>query len=112
MEFRVNPKALQNRGGVNIRIVEKALEQVSEYKYLGTLFNEKLSGIAQYNKLVGTMASKICTLAKVRYLMDTKTTILLYKTTILSIFDYKNWNHCRPERSELYLIMGNTMLKN
>ena len=45
MEFRATPKALQNRGGVNIRIAEKALEQVSEYKYLGTLFDEKLSGI-------------------------------------------------------------------
>ena len=67
------------------------LNKVTQYKYLGTIIDEKLTGEAQYYSVVQRLSFRKQTFSKIRYLLDTKTAELLYKLTIQPIFDYNDF---------------------
>ena len=67
------------------------LKQVKQYKYLGTVIDEKLNGEAQYNHITQILSFRKQTFIKIRFLLDQKTAISLYKSTVQPIFDYNDF---------------------
>ena len=61
---------------------------VEHYTYLGVIIDRKLN----FEKIVGKTMSRaqgrLITLARLRKLLDIKTTLLIYKQTIRPILDY------------------------
>ena len=66
------------------------ISETADYKYLGTIIDNGLTGTSQYNKVIGQVSGKIQTFAKIRHLVTQKTALQLYKTTILPIPDYND----------------------
>ena len=66
------------------------ISETADYKYLGTIIDNGLTGTSQYNKVIGQVSGKIQTFARIRHLVTQKTALQLYKTTILPILDYND----------------------
>ena len=60
------------------------------YKYLGTVLDNKLNCMAQYNNLIKKLSIKKITFSKIRYLIDTDTAISIYRACIQPLFDYND----------------------
>ena len=76
---------------LDLKLGNTILKQVKQYKYLGTVIDEKLNGEAQYNHIIQLLSFRKQTFSKVRFLLDQKTAISLYKTTIQPMFDYNDF---------------------
>ena len=72
---------------LELKLGINTLKQVKQYKYLGTVVDEKLNGEAQYNYITQVLSFRKQTFSKTLFLMDQKTAISLYKSTIQPIFD-------------------------
>ena len=77
-------------GTIVLTIGEEKLREVESYKYLGTMLDSTLNATKQLNKLNQTLAMKMTTFRKVRNYMSENTAIMLFKTTLLPIFDYND----------------------
>ena len=75
----------------SLTLGDVTLNRVKQYKYLGTVIDEKLNGEAQYNHISQLLALRKQTFSKIRFLMDTETAVLLYKSTIQPLFDYNDF---------------------
>ena len=82
------------------------LEMVNSYKYLGTIIDENLNCEAQYSKLLQTLAAKKITFNKIRYLLDTETCILLFKSTVQPLFDYNDFIYNLLSRDKIQILQS------
>ena len=88
---------------ITLNLGDHVLIRAPEYKYLGTVLDQHLTGIPQYNKVMKSITSKIANFAKLRYLINTETALTIYKTTILPILDYNDFMY--------YLLPDNKLKK-
>ena len=88
---------------ITLNLGDHVLIRAAEYKYLGTVLDQHLTGIPQYNKVMKSINSKIANFAKLRYLINTETALTIYKTTILPILDYNDFMY--------YLLPDNKLKK-
>jgi hypothetical protein len=51
---------------ISLNIGGSPIQEVVSYKYLGTLLDNNMTGIPQYNRVVSQMAEKLCTFSKIR----------------------------------------------
>ena len=75
---------------IKIWLGGKELRRVESYKYLGTTLDPTLSGTNQLNKLNQLIAKKLISFRRIRACMSEKTAIVIYKATIMPIFDYND----------------------
>ena len=76
---------LPHSNTITLTLGEHNLKHAKQCKYLGTIFDQRLTGLSQYNKVVKSVNSKIANFAKIRYLINTETALTIHKTTILPI---------------------------
>ena len=62
---------------------ENTIEKTEQYKYLGIIFDDKLSWKSQIDKMCGKLSSVCGTLSKVRHYLDHQSLMLIYN----SLFD-------------------------
>lgn len=81
---------------ITINIGDEPLSSVSEYKYFGIYIDKFLNFHKHIVNLRGTINARIYSLSKGKYLMNTKTALLLFKTMILSYYDIGDlfYNSC------------------
>ena len=96
-----------------LKLGNTSLDRVKHYKYLGTVIDEKLNGEAQYNHITQVLSGRKMTFSKIRYLLDEKTSELLYKTTIQPIFDYNDffYNLLNQDKQDKLQVMQNRFLR-
>ena len=97
----------------SLKLGEVTLDKVGQYKYLGTIIDEKLNGEAQYNNVIRILSARKLTFSKIRFLIDLKTAERLFKTTIQPIFDYNDffYNMLNNEKQEKLQTMQNRFLR-
>ena len=61
---------------------------VENYTYLGVNIDRKLNFEKFINNTISKAQGRLITLARIRKILDSKTTLLIYKQTILPILDY------------------------
>ena len=67
------------------------IDEVENYKYLGTTLDNRLNGDPQYNKLLRSVGYKLATFSKIRKYLNTRAALTVYKSTILPIIDYNDY---------------------
>lgn len=72
---------------INIKINRIRLDTVNEYKYLGIILDEKLTYISHIKMLKQYITGRMYTLKKVRWALNFKEALLLFKSGILCYFD-------------------------
>ena len=87
--------------------------QVENYKYLGIMLDNRLSGELQYNKLSKNLGFKLRTFSKIRKYMNVRAALAVYKATILPIIDYNDyyqflWNNDKTDKLQKTPKMGPT----
>ena len=70
------------------------------------MIDNKLNGEAQYSKLMQILAGKKITFSKIRYLMNTDTAILLFKSTMQPIFNYNYFYYNMLNQNNLQKIQS------
>lgn len=70
------------------------IEFGNTYRYLGLLFYDKLTMLEQAKQTLYTVPERNNTLKYIQHYIDGKTAILIYKTSILQIFEYGNFCNC------------------
>ena len=75
----------------------KIIEEVDNYKYLGTHIDNRLNGNAQYTKTLQTMGLKLRTFSRIRRFLTGMAALTVYKSMILPLLDYNDhfqelWN--------------------
>lgn len=63
------------------------IEKASEYKYLGAIIDNKVKFNSFFKSIKQCICSRMITLRKVRYSLETKEALLLYKSKILPYYD-------------------------
>ena len=61
---------------------------VENFCYLGCIIDNKLTMVPQYKAVYRRVEQKVFMLGKLRYLIDKKSALLVYKQTILPYIDY------------------------
>ena len=67
---------------------ESALEEVSEYKYLGIIIDKHLTWSKNINKICGTISCRVGILRKLSYFLPRNVLLLLYYSMIHCHFEY------------------------
>ena len=96
-----------------LKLGDILLNKVKQYKYLGTVMDEKLSGEPQYNNVMQVLSFRKQTFSKIRFLIDQKTAELLFKSTIQPIFDYNDffYNMLNREKQDKLQSVQNRFLR-
>ena len=71
-----------------LKILDKPLDYVFQYKYLGVTIDEILSFNAHLNNTIKLVSHKIFLLNKIKYYITDDAAIKIYKAMILSYMDY------------------------
>ena len=74
--------------GISVEVPENTLELVSEYKYLGVVLDPQLNFSRHVEYLKRKTLGKIGLLGRIRNFVDHETSLMLFKTLILPLFDY------------------------
>ena len=77
-------------GKIDLVLNGETLREVDTYTYLGTTLDSAMNGQKQLGKLNQQLALKLTTFRKIRSYMSENTVIMLYKATILPVFDYND----------------------
>ena len=90
-------------GKLRLCMKGKLVEEVDNYKYLGTTLDNRLSGDSQYSKLLQSLGLKLRTFGRIRRFLNTNAALTVYKSTILPIIDYNDmfqllWNFDKLDR--------------
>lgn len=72
---------------ISVNIGALKLEVEDKNKYLGIILDEKLTFVNHVNYISSAVSNRIHILKKIRIYIDENTTLLLYKTMILSYYD-------------------------
>ena len=83
-----SPQRAPNLLNLDVSINGKRLKPVSKYTYLGVILDSNLTMVPFLNDTIRKAAASIFKLAKLRYLLTEKASIMIYKQCILPIFDY------------------------
>ena len=75
---------------IKIMMGDQELRRVDSYKYLGTTLDPNLNATKQLSKLNQQMAQKLISFRRLRACLSEETAIIIYKATILPIFDYND----------------------
>lgn len=70
----------------------KTLELVSEYKYLGILLDERLTFHNHLDTIKKRISQRLYLLKKIRWIIDYKDALLLFKSSILPYFDLEAYS--------------------
>ena len=76
---------------INIKIQKETVEIVPKFKYLGIIFDSRLSFQPHRADLIRRVQHKLYFLAKIRCYLTTYAALLIYKTTILPLLDYADY---------------------
>ena len=100
-------------GNLELKLGNTLLKKVNQYKYLGTVIDEKLNGEAQYNHVTKVLAFRKQTFSKICFLLNQTMAISLYKTTIQPIFVYNDffYNMLNQEKQDKLQTMQNRFLR-
>ena len=71
-----------------LKIQEKEIDYVFQYKYLGVTIDEILSFRAHLNNTIKIVSHKISLLSKIKYYITDDAALKVYKTMILPYLDY------------------------
>ena len=74
---------------------------VKQYKSLGPVIDEKLNGVARYNHITQILSHRKQLFFKIRFFLDQKTAVSLFKTNIQPIFDYKDFLYIMLNQEKL-----------
>ena len=83
MTFMSDHKRKNNTNEFRLFMKGNPLEEVENYKYLGTDIDNKLNGDTQFTKLLKTVGLRIRTFGKIRRFLTEKSALTVYKSTIL-----------------------------
>ena len=75
---------------IKIKLGGQELKRVESYRYLGTTLDTTLNATKQLAKLNQLMAQKLISFRKIRQCLSEKSAIVIYKATIVPIFDYND----------------------
>ena len=70
------------------QLLGQTLEVVDNYKYLGITLDSHLTYKAHIKNVISKVTHKLSVLTKLRKYLDTRTSLILYKSMILPHFDY------------------------
>ena len=73
-----------------IHIKGQLLDEVNEYKYLGTIIDNMPNGEPQYNALIRNLSFNLRSFGKIRRYLTNKAVLMVYKSTILPVIDYND----------------------
>lgn len=76
-----------------LRLNDSTLGYTESFKYLGLLLNPQLTLTQYINSTIGLIASKLKTFTTIRRYINTETSLLLYKSMILPLFEYSNLSY-------------------
>ena len=87
----------KNRPNVRLFMKGNIVEEVENYKYLGTTLDNRLSGDVQFTKTVQMLGFKLKTFSKIRRFLNERAALTVYRSTILPLIDYNDcfqmlWN--------------------
>ena len=82
---------IANKSNIKLILGDVTINEVQSYRYLGTTLDQTLSAGKQLSKLNQAMAQKLTSFRRVRKSISERTAVLLYKATILPIFDYNDF---------------------
>ena len=93
MEYRIFGSKNNITKATNIKFVlgDVIINEVQSYKYLGTTLDQTLTAGNQLSRLNQQMAQKLISFRKIRKSISERTAIILYKATILPVFDYNDF---------------------
>lgn len=80
-------KIKQIKETVVVTINNEPLELVSEYKYLGIVLDERLNFHSHLDSIRKRISQRLYLLKKIRWVINYKDALLLYKSSILPYFD-------------------------
>ena len=92
MIFRARKEVNTTPGGhkLNINICQESLERVSTYCYLRIWLDEQLTFNRHAASIITRTTAKLYQLRRLRYLLNNKAALLIYKNMILPIVEYGN----------------------
>ena len=68
----------------------KTVDEVDNYKYLGTCIDNRLAGSEQYNKTLQLLGLKLRTFGRIRQFLNGAAALTVYKSMILPLLDYND----------------------
>lgn len=71
-----------------LQIGGREIEYVQDYKYLGLTIDMQLKFVKYTNLLINNVSHRISTLSRIRASITKDTALTLYKSMILTLFDY------------------------
>ena len=91
----------------------KSVKFVKQYNYLGIVLDAELSLIPMYKNIHKRVIDKVFMLKKLRKYLTYKSSVQIYKQTILPIFDYAGFLllACNKDRKNEFQIIQNDVLR-
>ena len=68
----------------------RPIEEVEDYKYLGTHIDNRLNGNVQFSKTLQILGLKLRTFSRVRRFLNSNAALTVYKAMILPLIDYND----------------------
>ena len=101
----VNPTSFNIRG--------KNIKRVTQYNYLGILLDSELSLTPLYKNIEKRVIDKVYMLRKIRKYLNYKAALMIYKQTILPIFDYAGYLllACNRDKKHDLQVIQNDVLR-
>ena len=79
---------LKKKPDLNIAVGQTKLVRANSYTYLGITLDEQLNYETHVNQVIKRVSDKLYQLPKIRYFLNTKAALLVYKNMILPIIEY------------------------
>ena len=95
-----------------VKISGTSLKNVDKYKYLGVTLDKEMSLSSLLTDVKKNVLNKLFNLRKLRYYIDEKTSLSIYKQTILPILDYAGFMliSCnKSDRHDLQVIQNDAL---
>ena len=73
---------------LSIHCGEEQIEEVSSYKYLGVMVDKHVNFEAHAEYISGKVSKRLGSLSRSRKFMTSDTSLMLYKSLVVSLFDY------------------------
>lgn len=73
-----------------LKMNDETLSYTDSYRYLGLMLNCQLTLAQHVNSTIGLVSSKLKTFAAIRKYINVEHSLLVYKSMILSLFEYAN----------------------
>ena len=95
---------LQSQSDIKVTQHDEEIDMVSQNKHLGVVLDPQLNLSAHTGYLKSRTLGKIGLLGRIRSFVDHETSLMLYRTLILPLFDYCDFPyHCLCQRDQYIL---------